>query len=87
VFSGTVSFFSLLHAAPPFYFLKNLCHFYMEISVMKLRATMAAEFKNLSLIPIQLSEMNHEGQMIAPGGSTCSTLGCSSSCSCGAISQ
>lgn len=53
---------------------------------MKLSNTVSAEFKNTSNIPNQSFTTNHQGQMIAPGGCSCS-FGCSSSCSCGATSK
>lgn len=53
---------------------------------MKLSNTLSAEFKNTSNIPNQSFTTNHQGQMVAPGGCSC-TLGCSCSCSCGATSN
>jgi hypothetical protein len=53
---------------------------------MKLSNTVSAEFKNTSNIPNQSFNTNQQGQMLAPGGCSC-TLGCSCSCSCGATSK
>jgi len=53
---------------------------------MKLSKIISAEFKNTSNIPTFSFSTSQKGQMVAPGGCSC-TLGCSCSCSCGATSK